>query len=249
MPLDARVLLAAMNNAEWCDTTCRACGIPGAFHDAYWIHPGDVPPYTSKFITLAGAEAASAQRDAIRELAESLGESGFSVKDSFQCLDLAPQGFTELFRAHWIHREAISAPPRDASEMLQWSVVHDESRFHDWEHAWRGCPENALARQSPTAFRPSLIGEPGVHLLAGSLGERVVATAVLNRTGDVVGLSNVFSGVEGVGPRFPGCIRLAHELYPDLPLVGYERGEALVNAEQAGFTRLSGLTVWQRSAS
>lgn len=238
-----------MNNAEWCDTTCHARGLPGAFHDAYWIHPGDVPPYTPKFITLAGAEAAPGQREAIRELAESQGEHGFAVKDSFQCLDLGPLGFTEMFRAYWIHREGGSTPPRDASELLQWSVLKDTLRFPEWEHAWRGCPTDAIERQSPTAFLPSLIGAPGVHLLAGSLGERIVATAVLNRTGDVVGLSNVCAGVAGAGPVFPGCVRLAHALYPALPLVGYEQGEALGSAEQAGFTRLAGLTVWQRSAS
>jgi hypothetical protein len=69
---------------------------------------------------------------------------------------------------------------------------------------------------------------------------------VLNRTGDVVGLSNVFTGVEGVGPLFPGCVRLAQELHPGVPIVGYERGADLAAAERAGFACVRGLTVWQR---
>jgi hypothetical protein len=75
-----------------------------------------------------------------------------------------------------------------------------------------------------------------------------VACGALNRTGDVVGLSNVFSARPGVGPLFPGCARLAHALYPGVPIVGYERDGALAAAERAGFERVHGLRVWQRGA-
>src|SRR6185295_9665119 len=94
-------------------------------------------------------------------------------------------------------------------------------------------------------FGPGLLKEPELHFLAGRCGGAVVASAALNRTGDVVGLSNVSSGASGVGPLFPGCVRLAHQLYPGLAIVGYERGAELAAAEQAGFRRLRDLTVWQ----
>lgn len=47
---------------------------------------------------------------------------------------------------------------------------------------------------------------------------------------------------------FPGAVRLARELHPDLPIVGYERGDSLVAAESEGFEPLQRLTVWNRSA-
>jgi hypothetical protein len=53
--------------------------------------------------------------------------------------------------------------------------------------------------------------------------------------------------VADVGPLFPGCVRLARELYPELPIVGYERADDLSAAERAGFTRIGDLTVWKRS--
>jgi hypothetical protein len=38
----------------------------------------------------------------------------------------------------------------------------------------------------------------------------------------VVGLSNVFSGDPGADPLFPGCVRLALELIPGVPIADYE---------------------------
>ena len=62
-----------------------------------------------------------------------------------------------------------------------------------------------------------------------------------------LGLSSVFSEAPGVGPLFPGCTRLAMQLYPELPLVGFERGDDLVAAERAGFERAGALRVWNRA--
>ena len=56
----------------------------------------------------------------------------------------------------------------------------------------------------------------------------------------------VFSDAESVGPLFPGAVRLATQLHPTLPIVGYERGASLIDAERAGFEPLRGLTVWDR---
>lgn len=240
--------IAVRNNALWCDATCRAHGVPGEFHDAYWINHGAVPPYTSRLITLAGPAQAARQRAAIEALMRAEPDSYFSVKDAFQCLDLAPLGFGVLFHATWIAWASGQPLPRDPSEQLEWSVVEDAAQLLEWEQAWRGSPANSAASGIPRVFPTSLLDEPGFRFLAGRRGGTAVASAALNRTGSVVGVSNVFSGVEDVGPLYPGCVRLAQTLYPEIPLVGYEHGAGLLAAEQAGFTRVADLTVWQRTA-
>jgi hypothetical protein len=88
-----------------------------------------------------------------------------------------------------------------------------------------------------------------IQFLLGRRGSTSLATATLNRSGDVVGISNVFSDAEGVGPLFPDAIRLATQLHPALPIVGYERGDSLLAAESAGFERVGGLAVWNRSGA
>jgi hypothetical protein len=44
-------------------------------------------------------------------------------------------------------------------------------------------------------------------------------------------------------------VRAAAALRPGLPIVGYERGEDLAEARQAGFTALGPLRVWARGSA
>jgi hypothetical protein len=73
-----------------------------------------------------------------------------------------------------------------------------------------------------------------------------VATGALNRASGVVGVSNVFSASEGIAQFYPGCVRLARSLYPDLPLVAYDRDLGLAAGVACGFEAVHGLTVWNR---
>ena len=242
-----RVERAAHNNSKWCDAVCRAHAVGGEFHEQYWINHCVVPPHISKLVTLAGPEHANAQVSAIQSLIAGEPECYFSVKDAFQCLDLAPLGFEILFEATWLYWTPGTPLPIDAAETLEWSVVAGADELAAWEQAWRGASAKVGALDEPRIFTPSMLQEPGLHFLVGKRGDEVVASGALNRTGDVVGLCNVFTGVAGVGPLFPGCVRVAQQLYPDIPIVGYGRGSALVAAEKAGFAEVHPLTVWIRS--
>jgi len=238
---------AARNNAHWCDTLCKIHGAAGEHHDAYWLQRGWVPPYVSNLVTLVGPEGRHAQLAAIRALIDADPHRVFGVKDAFHCLELTPLGFVVLFEASWIVRAPQREPPRDADERLEWSVVTTPAELEIWERTWRGLSANEAARESVRSFLPALLDEPGFHFLLGKRAAQSVATAALSCTEDVVGLSNVFSDAPGVGPLFPGCTRLAMQLYPELPLVGFERGDDLVAAERAGFERVGGLRVWHRA--
>lgn len=246
MHIQSRIAEAVRNNARWCDTMCRVHGAPGEFHDAYWIHPDEVPPYTSKLITL-DPERAPDQMGAIQSLIEADPSSAFSVKDAFQCLDLAPLGFEVLFHATWIVWTPGTELPSGNDYPLEWSVVADVDGLAKWELAWRASSAHAALNRSARVFPPSLLRNPAIHFLSGKRDGVTVATAALNRTGDVVGLSNVTGGGGDVGSAFPECVRLAQGLYPFAPIVGYERGDGLVAAEQAGFEGIHPLTVWTRS--
>lgn len=237
---------AVQNNAHWYEALCRIHGIPNERHAGYWMSRHTMPPYMSNLITLAGVAHVEAQQAAIRAMIEIDGKPHFSVKDGFQCLDLAPLGFDILFHATWLYRSP-STPLPDDVRGLEWSVVSSPVELSTWEQTWRGTKANADAQGHAPIFTPDLLRDPDFHFLLGRRGAANVATAALNRSGDVVGISNVFSDVEGVGPLFPGAVRLATKVHPSLPMVGYERGASLVDAQQAGFEPLSGLTVWNRS--
>jgi hypothetical protein len=239
---------AVQNNAHWYEALCRIHGVPGERHAGYWVSRGTMPPYMSNLITLTGAADAEAQLAAIRSMIEVDGKSHFSVKDGFECLDLGALGFAVLFHATWIYRPSRPASPGDVAG-LEWSVVRSPAELEEWEQTWRGTKANADARGHAPIFLPSLLRDPDFHFLLGKRGSASLATAALNRSGDVVGISNVFSDVDNVGPLFPGAVRLATQLHPVLPIVGYERGASLIDAQDAGFERLRDLTVWNRSAT
>jgi hypothetical protein len=71
----------------------------------------------------------------------------------------------------------------------------------------------------------------------------VVAGAIANRTGDVVGVSNVFAHPDAER-SWAGCLITIINAFPGLPLVGYERGDELEIAERLGFTAVGPLRVW-----
>jgi hypothetical protein len=128
-------------------------------------------------------------------------------------------------------------------------VVEGGNELGEWERAWRGSDANAAVKGLLRVFSSSLLTEPGIHFLLGRREGVASASAVLNRTRNVVGLSNVFTGDVDAGPLFPGCVGLAGKLYPGVPIVGYERGNQLLHAERSGFSRLAGLRVWERRPS
>jgi hypothetical protein len=236
-----RLSAAVENNLHWYEALCEVHGIPGERHSAYWLNRGTMPPYMSNFISLCDGAQAQTQLAAIRSLTSSV--AGCGVKDSFQCLNLASLGFQVLFHASWIFRPAGLASPEDARGLV-WRVAQTPADLEAWEETWRGLPANVDAREPAVIFRPGLLNNADLRFLLGERGGEAVATAALNRSGNAVGLSNVFSATEGEGSLFSGCVRVARSLFPDLPLVGYERDESLVAATAAGFEAVHGLTVW-----
>ncbi len=236
--MNSRLELAALNNALWCDAVCRAHGGITEMTEHVWFNRVNSPPFYPNVDTLTESGGA-AQMGAIQELRAANLTDGWGVKDSFCTLDLAPLGFWQLFEAEWLWRDLEPAPKNPLPD-VGWTVIRTPAELARWETAWRG----PNGDPPPPLFLPILLTDPDIAFLAAVREGQIVAGAVANRTGDVVGLSNVFAPPEEKVPFWAGAIAAVQQIHPGLSIVGYESGEELALAQSLGFETLGALRVW-----
>jgi hypothetical protein len=217
---------AADNNARWCDGVCRSHGLATRFVGDLWIAPQGSPRFYPDAVTLGPGASVS---DLVAQLPRAE-----SVKDSFACLDLGPEGFGVLFDACWI----VQRSPVLAAPALLWKPVGDAGELEDW----------TAAAGLEGILRAELLADPRNGIFAGRDGERgpIVAGVIANATGRVVGVSNVFTlGPEGevVWRDLQGVVAGA---FPGRELVGYEHGDDLEHAIGSGFSPIQPLRIWWR---
>jgi hypothetical protein len=223
------IRIAARNNAEWCDIVCRAHRVPGRFDPDAWVDAQRTPPYYPDAVTLDPAAVGKRVLARIDTITP-----GAYVKDSFANLDLAPFGFEIVHEAEWIRREPGPAP----DTALRWTPLEGEAELAAWETAWDA--EGA----DLGLFVPVLLREPSVQFLCGSVDGSIVAGAIVNRTGDVVGVSNLFSTIGDLDAAWSGCLAYLEVAHPGSAVVGYEAGEELAAARRHGFGSVGALRIW-----
>jgi len=237
---------AARNNALWCDAVCRAYGAPGEFTTDSWLSRHQPPPFYGNLVTLTAGGTAEQTRRVHELLDRGLGWR-WGLKDSFRRLDLEPLGFERLFDGTWLALPLAIPSPTVASPELSWARVSSASELAAWERAWRTDPANAPAAGEPRIFRPAILDDPTLAFLTVHRQGCPVAVAACNRTGEVVGLSNVFTlGNADEGHRAM-CVAAARSVFPGRSLVGYEAGQDLAAFLELGFEPIGPLRVWLRS--
>ena len=238
---------AVYNNAVWCDTVCRAHGSPGEFLEGIWISRHRAPPFFPNAVTLA-REPVSTQLECVQALVDAGIPGDWGVKDSYRALDLSSLGFRILFEAEWISRPASRPRPDSDIPGVRWARVTRVSELAEWEMAWRGEPADETTGNQGRVLLPPLLRDGNVAIIAAYRGRRIVAGAVVSRTGQVAGVSNVFVPV-CEGKRFrAGCVAGVMDAFPGLPLVGYEAGDDLAEMQALGFGALGPLRVWVKAS-
>lgn len=166
----------------------------------------------------------------------------WSIKDSYAALDLAPLGFEVLFEAEWI---GIEADQIDVAkeQPLTWKRIATAHELQDWESAWSA----AAPSPTPHIFAEPLLSNPDIAFLAAFDGDAFCGGGILNRHADVIGHSNVLAIRKREKAIRTGLLQEAAEIFPGLPIVGYEHGDDLDDALELGFALLGSLRVWVRS--
>jgi hypothetical protein len=226
------VRAAARNNAEWCDAFCRTHGVVGCFGADWWKSPERTPPLYPDAVTLSPDVASG------RLLSEIDASDGCSVKDSFADLDLTPDGFRPLLHGEWLLWEGGDA----SAASRRWSAVETREQLEEWESAWGPSPAGLAF------FRPAILANAVIAVLARYDGDRIAAGAVANRSATVIGLSNVFDTGGDLESAWLDAVRAAQARWGPMPVVSYDSGATLEAAHQAGLDSVGELTVWLKRA-
>jgi hypothetical protein len=142
---------------------------------------------------------------------------------------------------------APPAPPERG--FLTWGPIESVDDLRDWSAAHGG----------RSTFRPTLLDDPSVVMLAGRAGDgRLVAGAIATIGPDVVGISNAFAAdrpaaadrdsEEARASVFGDATAAIAGRFPDRPIVGYQSGAGVDAALAAGFEAVGPLRVWLRGA-
>jgi hypothetical protein len=241
----SRVELAVLNNIRWYEAMFDAHGLASKVDGRAWRSLETPPPFHSNLVVLAGATTQAEVEASISEIRNHRQPAGWSLKDSYACLDLQSVGFTRLFEADWIWRDPGPLAVARGERRLAWQAVSTDVELLEWECAWWGDTRNGTGQDRTRQFPPRLGTSPDHVFFAGRLEGRLVAGGIANRSPGVVGLSNLFAPeafaqdcwnglVDGIGARFPG-----------VPIVGYERDADLQRALAAGFRTVGKLRVWR----
>jgi hypothetical protein len=229
---DDRAIQAAQNNADLYALVFQSHGLRFDRRAYAFVGRDQPPPYYSNLTTLC-PDRSSDILDTLRQLSERFGgKIGF--KDSFSRIDFSKFGFQLLFEASWIWGDQAPAqmPPG-------WDIVQKEADLAAWEESWK-------AHGSPTEvqmFKPSLLSEPDIAFL----GKRdasgpYTSGAIVNRSADCAGLSNVFAQTPNA-KTLAEASAAAGAVFGDLPLAGYERGKELEFALACGFEPVGDLRI------
>ena len=229
-----RIVLAARNNAQWCDAVARSHGVVTTTDADAWTAASRTPPFYPDAVTLSPTVG---EYDVLARVDDS---DGCSVKDSWSSLDLSMEDFARLVVGEWVWLDPsarVSAP-----EGPTWRRVETAGAMTAWVGAWASDPD------AEAVLRPSLLEVPGVHVLAAHASDAedapVVAGAIVNVTGEVAGLGNVFS-LDGDEERaWAGAAAAARTVADGIPLVGWEAGSSVDAAVAVGCERLGPLSVW-----
>lgn len=225
------------NNVDWYRSISHAHGLASAVEDGVWTCRAVMPPYYSNAVTVSRS-GVEAQLALVHELADAVAPP-FTVKDSHALLDLAPLGFRVLFAAQWI-RLAHDAATGGNADPAAWRRLTTPEDLERWEDAWRAHGSPATTR----VFVPALLADGSVAILAAERDGEIVAGVAVNRSTQVVGLSNFFAAEPDADAQFADAVAAVRRSSPDLPVVGYESGESLARARREGFRAAGALRIW-----
>ena len=231
-----RAQQAAANNASWCNAVCAAHAVPGRVDAGLWWHGGPVPRFYPNAVTLQAQPPQLIPR--LQTMIDNRQGAGWSLKDSFACLDLRSLQCRELFSAQWLWRAGMPGPS-ERSAGLSWRRLRSADDLAAWERAW-----SADSPAPERVFLPSLLNDAATFVIAVERGDNIVGGVIVHCAAEVAGITNLFTSGGDEPAARDACLIAASACCVGVPLVTYEVDSDVALFTRLGFESVGRLRVW-----
>jgi hypothetical protein len=196
-----------------------------------------VPPLYSNLVTRSKGWAPDDIFSNIDRHYESENWSEWSIKDSFSVLDLAVYDFQKLFDAQWIYLQTTDFKPLETDD-VRYENIKTERELSDWRIAW-----DSDAALGEKIFKRQLLNNPHLDFIAGYEKARLVSGCLVNKTDDLLGISNFFAPSQSIS-YWSSIVTFILKTIGNKDIIGYEREPSVGVLKILGFESLGSLTVW-----
>jgi hypothetical protein len=233
-----KITKAIRNNNDLYEAVFDPLGATSHRTNSIWYSMEKTPPLYSNLVTLAKNWQPDDVFRAINDNYEQEKWNKWSIKDSFGALDLGEFGFKKLFDAHWIYPDATNFATPEESQHLRYEIVESVDGLSKWRTVW-----DADERLGKEIFHPNLLDNPKVYFVAGYEAEKIKSGCFVNKSEDVLGVSNFFAPDDNLDYR-SGMLDFILDSIERVDIVGYERNRLTENLRLLGFEAIEDLTVW-----
>ena len=237
MSMDSKLVKAINNNHGLYQAVFKHHSISLQFNNDVAYTTKKAPPYYSNLVTRCKEWQPDAIFQQIDNTYHQEGWQEWSIKDSFQVLELTTYGFTKLFDAEWMYLERDKFKP-SAANHLHYKLIQSEEGLEQWRSAWDSDIEVGKA-----IFTPSLLTNACLYFVAGYDKVEIVTGCVINKTEDVLGISNFFAPDQSLH-YWSTLISFIHTSIEKKDLVGYERVDVVSRLNKLGVEPIGNLSVW-----
>ena len=239
----SKIEKAIANNNGLYEAVFRNFKISSQKNENIWYSLEKVPPLYSNLVTLSRNWVPDTIFEQIDKKSERDRWNEWSIKDSFAVLNLEKIGLKKLFDAKWMYLEDSKFKPSE-NLRINFEIVSDENGLRDWKSAWGSYEEGEdLADQ---IFDSSLLFDKDIFLVAAYKNEKLESGCLVNRTDDVLGISNFFSPNQNY---WSATIEFIKKAIGRNDIVGYESNlELIERLRSLGFDPLGDLSVWLKKS-
>jgi hypothetical protein len=157
-------------------------------------------------------------------------------------------GFSILFEGTWVENSAtnlgdgnVNTLPAQGSVKSEpvWETVTTPANLAEWVAAWRQSNDS-------DALHPNLLNDPTIDFIWVRSSVQVIGGAVVNRSKNAVGLSNLFSRSADTLNIWRSCVAHVCAHNSDMTVVGYVTRPFMFLAGDAHFSTLGPLRIWTK---